>query len=131
SLWKALPQLGLWVNSVIALPAGAFSPHTSIELNLVFISRRSTPDVFVGRLTLEQEPASLLANLRKRRVGRAPELGRLIPNGEYRGWHTLAASEEEQRLAERSGLQPVPLADIVHAVNLADRKSGWKLPPRS
>ena len=53
SLWKALPQLGLWVNSVIALPAGAFSPHTSIELNLVFISRRSTPDVFVGRLTLD------------------------------------------------------------------------------
>jgi hypothetical protein len=119
SVREVPPQIGLRVNSVIALPPGAFS-HTSIELNLVFFSRHSTPDLFVGRLSPEQEPPALLANLEKRRAGPAPELGRLIPNGEYGGWHALVAVEEIARLADRSSLAPVRLADIAHTVNLAD-----------
>jgi hypothetical protein len=122
SLREVLPKVGLFINAVIALPAGAFS-HTSIELNLVFMSRHSTLDLFVGRLSPEQEPKALLSNLKKRRAGPAPELGRLVANGEYRGWRTLVAADEMTRLVERSGLVPVPLADIVQSVNLADRKN--------
>ncbi len=120
---EVLPQFGLAVNSVIALPSGAFLPQTAVELNIVFISRHSTADLFVGRLSPDQVPTALLANLNKRRVGAAPELGRLIPREDYRGWQALVATEEEQRLADRSGLTPVPLSEIAYAVNLSDRKS--------
>jgi hypothetical protein len=122
SLRETLSKVGLFVNTVIALPAGAFT-RTSIELNLVFISRKPTPDLFVGRLSPELEPTVLLSNLKKRRAAPAPELGRLVPTGEFRGWHALIAGDEERRLADRSGLTPVPLADITLAINLADRKN--------
>jgi hypothetical protein len=118
----ALPKLGLSIHAIITLSAGTFSPFTAIDSNLVFISRRKVAQVFVGRLTPEQDPSPLLANLRKRKQGAAPELGRLVALENYRGWYPLVAAEEEQRLAERSGLTPVPLADIVEAVNLADRR---------
>jgi hypothetical protein len=119
----AFPKLGLHINSIIALPAGVFAPVTSIELNLVLISRQKTDEVFVGQLSADRDPKPLLKNLRKRTTGAAPELGRLLPLQDYRGWRALVTTEEVQRLVERSGLSPVPLAAVVREVNLADRKS--------
>jgi len=46
----ALNKCGLYINAVIALPAGTFAPYTSIPLNLVFISRNETADLFVAHL---------------------------------------------------------------------------------
>ncbi len=119
----ALPKLGLHVKSVIALPASVFAPLTSIELNLVFISRQETDEVFVGQLSPDRDPTPLLKNLRKRTPGPVPELGRLVKLEDYRGWRGLVAAEEQQRLVDRSGLEPVPLAEVVEDVNLADRKN--------
>jgi hypothetical protein len=119
----ALPRLGLHIRSIIALPASVFAPNTSIELNLVVISRQETDEVFVGQLTPDRDPTPLLKNLRKRTPGPALELGRLLQLKDYRGWRALAAAEEHQRLVDRSGLAPVPLAEIVEEVNLADRKN--------
>ena len=119
----ALAKFGLFVNSVVALPAGAFLPLTSIELNIVVITRRDTPEVFVGQLAPGQDTRQLLKNLRQRKPGPAPELGRLMPLSEYRSFQTLVTTEETTRLAERSGLSPAKLADIVDAVNLAKRKA--------
>ncbi|HYW44883.1 MAG TPA: N-6 DNA methylase [Bryobacteraceae bacterium] len=117
----ALPKLGLFIHTILTLPANIFAPFTVIESNLVFLSRKRVAEIFVGRLNSEQDPTPLLGNLKKRKPGAAPELGRLVALEGYRGWHALVAAEEEQRLAERSGLTPVPVADIVDAVNLANR----------
>jgi hypothetical protein len=119
----ALSRLGFHISSIIALPAGVFSPTTSIELNLVFISRQKVDEVFVGQLSSDRDPTPLLKNLRKRTAGAAPELGRLLKLEDYRGWRALVTTEEQQRLVERSGLTPVPLAEIVVEVNLSDRKN--------
>lgn len=117
SVREALPRLGVFMNAVIALPAGSFAPLTSIELNLVFVSRKHTPDLFVGSLRPNQDAALLLKNLKKRRPGPAPELGRLVSVEEFVSWQKLVVTEEMQHLAQRSGLVPVPLGDIVKLVN--------------
>ena len=122
SVRVALAKLGISIHAIITLAAGSFSPFTSIESNLVFITRRRTTEVFVGRLSPEQNSETLLENLKKHKSGAALELGRLVALEHYRGWHALAAQEEERRLAERSGLTSVPLSEIVASVNLADRR---------
>jgi hypothetical protein len=122
SVRDALSKLGLAIHAIVTLAAGSFSPFTSTESNLVFIRRRSPTAVFVGRLNPAQDPAILLENLKKHRPGAALELGRLVALEDYRGWHALAAEEEERRLAERSGLTRIPLSEIVASVNLADRR---------
>ncbi|MDA2923308.1 N-6 DNA methylase [Acidobacteria bacterium AH-259-L09] len=115
-----LPKLGLHVNSIITLPPGEFA-FTSIELNVVFISRKQSTDVFVGRLSPDRDPSALVNNLQKRKPGPVPELGRLVELQEYRGWHALIAQDEQQRLAERSGLEPIELTELVEEVNLGKR----------
>ena len=124
SACEALPMLGLHVNSIIALPPGAFSFLTSIELNLVVISRKKTAEIFVGQLSQDSDPTPLLKNLQKRTKGPAPELGRLIKPQEYAGWHVVVAAEEQQRLADRSGLEAAPLADLIETVNLGKQTDG-------
>src|SRR5689334_21418768 len=104
--------------ATIELLSLVLSPLTSIELNLVFISRKKTPDIFVGQLRPDADPAPLLKNLQQRKPGPVLELGRLINLEGYIGWHALATAEEQQRLADRSGLKPVPLAVLVEQFNL-------------
>ncbi len=114
----ALARCGLYVNAVIALPAGAFSPFTFLPLNIVFISRTKTTDFFVGQLSPGTNHKALLNNLSKRKTGGSVELGRLVVASEFTSWQSVAAKEEEERLAQRSGLTGVQLSDAVSAVNL-------------
>jgi hypothetical protein len=118
SVRDALPKLGLSIHAIITLGAGSLSPFTAIETNLVFIARKRTTEVFVGRLDPERDSATLLENLKKRKPGAALELGCLVALEHYRGWYALQAKEEEERLARRSGLTRVRLNEIVAAVNL-------------
>jgi hypothetical protein len=102
------------------IPAGTFSPYTAIPTNIVLISRSKTADLFVGQLTPGTDPSPLLDNLRKRKMGASIELGRLVKLDEFTSWHKLVATEEEQRLAKRSGLQAIRLKDVVSEVNLGN-----------
>jgi hypothetical protein len=113
-----LTKFGLYVNAVIALPAGTFSPYTGIPANIVVISRTKTTDLFVGQLTPGTDHKALLNNLNKRKAGGPVELGRLVRTDEFTSWQAVAAKEEEERLAQRSGLRAVQLNDAVTAVNL-------------
>jgi hypothetical protein len=44
---EALQKLGLYLNAVIGLQPGAFLPYTAIALNIVFISRTKTEELFL------------------------------------------------------------------------------------
>jgi hypothetical protein len=124
--WNALAQLGLYVNAVIALPPSAFV-GTAIEANIVIISRTKTNELFVARLTPNQDPAPLLANLRKRKAGPAIELGKLVNPAVFRSWHALATETEIAALAQRSGLTKVALRELVEGIHLGDRtESGFE-----
>ena len=74
---KALAQMGLYIHTLVTLQPGSF-PQTSVESNIVFIGRDQVTDVFVARLAPGQDVAALLSNLRGRKPGAAPELGKLV-----------------------------------------------------
>jgi hypothetical protein len=114
----ALAKVGLYVNAVVALPVGAFSPFTGLPLNIVQISRTPTTDLFVCQLVPGADHKPLLKNLLKRQAGASLELGRLVPAETFTSFLALQTLEEEERLAQRSGLKAVPLKDVVVAVNL-------------
>ena len=121
---EALPKVGLFTNAIIALPADTFFPQTSIESNLVFISRRETPDVFISRLAPKQDPSEVLKNLKRRIAGPVPELGRIIPSGQFVSWRNLVTVEEIERLVQRGGLKPVALAEVTESITLGNRSEG-------
>lgn len=116
-----LSRFGLFMNTIVALPERAFAPFTGIDLNLIFLSRHSTENWFVGQLDPGRDPEALIKNLRARIAGRAPELGRLVAPEKFVSWRALVTSEEIERLVQRGGLQPTPLAQITEAINLGER----------
>ncbi len=116
-----LSKFGLFINAVLALPERAFAPLTGIDLYLVLISRQSTASWFVGQLEPERDPNPLLKNLRERKAGPAPELGRIVAPETFVSWRALVNSEEIERLVQRGGLKPMLLADIVEVINLGNR----------
>jgi hypothetical protein len=114
----ALAKVGLHVNSVVALPVGAFAPFTGLPLNIVLISRTKTTELFVCQLVPGADHKAVLKNLLRRQPGASLELGRLVPMDTFTSFRALQAIEEEQRLAQRTGLKAVALADVVTAINL-------------
>ena len=114
----ALPRVGLYMNAVIALPAGTFAPLTSIPLNILLISRSSTDDLFVGQLSPTTNKQVLLKNLLERKNGLSLELGRLVPSKTFTSFIALQTADEEERLAKRSGLMRTSVNDVVSAINL-------------
>ena len=117
----SLAKFGLFVNAVIGLPAGVFSPVTAIPSNIVFISRTQKLKLFVGQLAEGTDYQQLLQNLRKHVPGASAELGLLVEDSDFISWQQIAATAEEERLVKRSGLTAVRLMDAVLTVNLAKR----------
>lgn len=126
----AIGSLGTFMNAIIALPEGVFAPHTTVDTTVLLISKTPTDSLFVGRLSTENDHKSLVENLRKRRPGAAPELGRLVKHAEYRSWKYLSLSEEIEDLGARTKVAAVPLEAIALEINLGKRLEDGGFDPR-
>lgn len=104
----ALGELGFHLNGVIEV-VNAFSHAKGIETSLLFITRRPTQHLFVGRLDDDTDAHQLAANLRRASQGRTAELGRLLAPGESVSIRRLIAKEQFRQLGAKAGLKPRPL----------------------
>ena len=79
SVYKQLFDFGLYVKSILSIPAGSYFPLTNIDLLLIMVSKQETKDYFIGKITNDQSERSILiSNLKKRKEGKEPELGMLV-----------------------------------------------------
>ena len=86
---SSLARFDLFIDAVIALPAGVFSPVMAIPSNIVFISRTEKHKLFVGQLSEGADYRQLLQNLRTHVPGASAELGLLIEDSEFISWQQI------------------------------------------
>lgn len=107
----ALEALGLHVHAVVALRQ-AFNA-TSAPLNLLFVQRRRPDTVFVAELSPQVDAKQLVSNLKSRRRGPVPALGRLVAWESFGSYTTTASEERTEALLAEAGLPVVRLEDVL------------------
>lgn len=120
SLAKQLQQLGIFLDTALLIPRGAFEP-ASRRSGLLVVLKRVQPDrVFVGELSSEvAHNAILLKNLLARQNGAKPQLGALVKRSDLTTVQAVFAEQEIKRYARNMGAPQIAIADIVLAMNFA------------
>lgn len=119
-VYHQLPRCGLRADAIFALPEGPFQPMSSIPGVVAIIARGPAREVFVGRLSGDDERDSvLLANYRQRRNGPEVGLGRIVGVDDFKGIALLEAEERVKVQARRFGYSPIPLTSVTSAIYLS------------
>jgi hypothetical protein len=122
-LIEYLPRFGFHISALIALPAETGFVATSIPLEVVLWSRQTRDSLFVGRLSSDGTNTVLAENLEARRLGEAPELGRLVAASGFVSFERLALDEQLEKYARRQDAEITSLEDIATVVNLGTRSA--------
>lgn len=120
SVGQRLGEFGLHLDAVIELPPGSFAPSTQVGAAIVVVRPGPPCDVFAARLNGDAgHDSTALANFHKRRmVSEDPSLGLLISPTEFRGVGPALAQARRRRQERRTGLQAVPLRELLTAVQM-------------
>lgn len=112
-------QLGLFVDAVFSIPAGAFSPQTNIASNLVIVTKQQNKKTFIAEISSDEKTnKTILNNYKDRKGGKAIQLGSFIDFREFKSFKRLLSLIELQELAKRIGYPPIRLADVAVSINL-------------
>lgn len=106
-----LSQVGLHVHAYVEL-VNAFRA-TGAPFGLIALSKRPAATTWVGQLSPHVDVAQLAKNMRARKSGGAPELGRLIEWSAFQSFGHLAGAERLETLLKRSGFPSVPLRKLL------------------
>jgi hypothetical protein len=134
-VWKRRPndvravlgRCGLRLAALLHIPAGTFSPTTTIETVMAVVERGPQDAVFVGEIPESDEAqAQLVANFRNRRSGNQVSQGRLVDLDEYRGFRQLESEERINLLATRMQLQTIPASEVLLEINTPRHGRAWE-----
>ncbi len=107
-----LARFDLYLDAAFLLPAGTFRPHTSIETYLVVVRRGPAPSqMFVAEGSPERQRV-VLANYRKRKTEREPELGALVDTADFIGLRQMVLARTLEQQTKRLKVPAVRLGDI-------------------
>lgn len=122
SVFHRFSELGLGIESALALPSGTFAPHTNIPAYLVVVSRKTTTKMFVAQLSADTNTnLQVIANFRQGTEGGPLELGRFVAADTFRSIEHLRTSDAMTATERRFGVKALKLAE------LGDVKSGITL----
>lgn len=122
SVFSNLSKFNLYIDSILHLPSGMFSPLTSIPLALVLICRKKPDDLFVAELSPDKNVETIVTNLRLRREGKIDPLGMLVKANEFSYYDQLISKRELKRQAIRHKLKEYKISELTTSVNLANKK---------
>jgi hypothetical protein len=132
SVRHVLLQFGFRIAGCFSIPAGAFSPMTSIGAVLLLIEHGSSNDMLVGELSGDPERTALLVdNFLERKNGADLSLGRVVRVDTFESYARLEAEDHLTKVAADFGAPRVALSEIAVELNLAKPEEGFPEHPNS
>jgi hypothetical protein len=121
TIWNRMDELGIHASAVIAMPPRMLAPVTSIATSLLIVGHRRYERLFVGQVEGD-DFGMLLENLRARREGPTPQLGRLVDRDGFRGVTAHLHTERLAAWAARAGVHAVTLSEISDRIGFYVRR---------
>lgn len=115
---RALENMSVYPVGSFALPVRSFRTH-SIPTTVVVFGREPRELLFTAELEPGVDYSQVVANFRGGRQGKMPSLGLLVQRSEFRSWRALMRHRDIVESGRRSGLQVVPLREVVREVMYA------------
>lgn len=125
---SALAALELNVHAVVSVRQGFHS--TNSPLSLIFVRREPVDAVFVAELGPQADFQQLASNVRSRRRGPVPALGRLVAWDAFRSYAHTAGAERVEALLAESGVEPTVLRDVLREPVLGPLREDEDFPPK-
>lgn len=109
---QAIAAAGCYIRALIHLPGGSLR-WTAVDSYLVLLEHGAQKDVLIGQFSDDvTQQMQLIANIKRRKSGPQPGLGRLCPLKEFKGFESFVACDRLKRLARTAGWKGVPAADV-------------------
>jgi len=116
-----LSRFGLYLDAAFLLPSGTFRPLTNIESYVVVLRRGEPPESMFVAEAATSTAQQVLANYKKRRAGKQPELGALVVQEEFTGLRQLVAATTLDRQTKRLKLPSRRLGDLCTSIRRCPR----------
>jgi hypothetical protein len=129
SVLRIFGSIGLFLQAALALPSGAFAPHTNISTYLVVVTKRATDRLFVGQLSKDTDTnLQVVTNFRERRQGPTLELGRYVTVDEFTGLDSLRIAERVKSAKQTFDAAAWHLEDLSATITLGRPNDSFTFP---
>jgi hypothetical protein len=119
SVLRRFDALGLGMEAALALPSGAFAPHTSIPAYLVIVRRKPAARMLVAQLSKDTlTNLQIIGNVRRGKEGGSLDLGRFVAPETFTSIEDLRTADAFVHAQRRFGAPPLKLRDLARAINL-------------
>jgi len=112
---QALNKVSGCIRALIHLRGGTLQ-STGTDSYLVLIERGEQQEVFVGQfLDDKQHQEALIKNIKRRKAGAQPALGRLCHLSSFKGFDAFLAQDRLKRLVRKYGWKGICASDLITA----------------
>lgn len=119
-----LETLGVRIQAVFSIPAGAFAPRTSMSSNLILFSKAYKGKTFVAELSEDIGlNKTVIDNFINQKEGKVIQLGTFVDFENFISLQKLIFENELSEMVRRIGYPPVLLAKITLEINSLKAKT--------
>ena len=131
NVFANLKKFGIFIDTVLEIPSGFFS-STNMSGYLIIFKKEEPKNLFVGELSFETSSNdSLLKNLKLRKNGKIPQLGSLPDLKYFKSLSYLINENEINKMAKMSGMNPIPLTEMLIDINMGRSDKDFENIPNS
>ena len=127
SAYQILNKLGLCVDAAFDLPAGTFTPLTSIPSNLIVVKKGINEQLFAGKLSNNNKlNKQVIDNYLNGKVSKNIDFGSYVDAESFRGMEALRAEKEFERLKQAYEGEYYTLEEITESIVLGKHADGFE-----
>ena len=120
-------RYNIYVNAAIDLPEGIFAPYTSINPNIVVLSKTSTKNLFIAKIKDMYDLNTVVENLISETSTDKINSGIIIKRKKFRGFENFHFKMQIEKLQSGyKGFKEYKLSDVVLETNLGRSGKNFK-----
>ena len=129
---EQLKKKGFFINTIFNTPQGILQPLTLLQPNLIIISRKDNPQLFIAELNNLESLDTIINNFKNLFNSESLDTGVLINEEDFRGFSQYKITSEINALeAQYKNYKKYKLKDVALEIILGNMKKAFKDRPNS
>jgi len=129
---EKLKKKGFFINAIFNAPQGILRPQTYLQPNLIIISRKDNPQLFIAELNDLESLDTIINNFKNLFNSKSLDSGVLIDEDDFRGFSQYKITSEINALeAQYKNYKKYKLKDVALEIILGNMKKVFEDKPNS